>query len=118
MPVDHAELEELHEKDIDELYILLAQADPDNAEIMFSAEEARETGRATYARLSGRLHERICVEWRYCEKRKTGAFSDGLTLTAAVADVIVTVVGGIPAGTVATLAVKLGLSRLCACSDG
>jgi hypothetical protein len=115
--VDQAELARLDELDVDQLYVLLAQADPANAEVMFSAEEAREDGRRTFQRLREPLHQRICVEWRYCEKQKTGRFADGLTLTAAVADLIVTVVGGLPAGTVATLTVKFGLNRLCACPD-
>ena len=117
MAVDHAELAELSSKDVDELYVLLAQSDPANSEVLFSAEEARENGRRTFERLCGPLRARVCVDWRYCEKRATGAFGDRLTLTAAVADLIVTVVGGIPAGTVATLAVKLGLAELCGCAD-
>ena len=116
-PDDRAELKPLLEKDLDELYILLAQSDPANADTFFSADEAREQGRRTFERLSGPLRRRICVDWGYCDKSTTGQFSDVLTLTAAVADVIVTVVGGIPAGTVATIAVKIGLRRFCKCKE-
>jgi hypothetical protein len=96
------ELRTLLQKDVDELYVLLAQSDPAHQETMFSAEEARAEGRRIMERLSGSLHRRVCTEWRYCEKRDAALFSDSLTLTAGVADIIITVVGGIPAGTVAT----------------
>jgi hypothetical protein len=109
------ELRELLLLDEDQLYIALARSDPANADVMFSPGEARETGRRTFDRLEEPLRHRICDEWNYCAKKKSSNFGDTLTLTAAVADVIVTVLGGIPAGTVATLLVKKGLSKLCQC---
>lgn len=42
MPVDRVDVEALLQKDVDELYIMLAQQDPAHVETMFSAEEARE----------------------------------------------------------------------------
>jgi hypothetical protein len=115
--LDHAELGTLLVKDVDELYVLLAQSDPANADTMFSADEARKQGRRTFERMWGPLRQRICIEWRYCEKKAAGLFADTLTLTAAIADIIVTIVGGIPAGTVAALVVKLGVHRLCECKE-
>jgi hypothetical protein len=117
VPVDTNELRTLLQKDVDELYVLLAQSDPASAETFFSAEEAREHGRRIFQRLSGALRQRICTDWHYCDKQAGGVFTDTLTLTAGVADIIVTSVGGIPAGTVATLAVKLGLGRFCGCKE-
>ena len=109
------ELSELLQLDEDELYDELARSDPMNVDVMFSPAEARDTGRRTFERLREPLRQRVCVEWDYCAKKGATEFSDTLTLTAAVADIIVTVLGGIPAGTVAVLLVKKGLSRLCAC---
>jgi hypothetical protein len=115
VPTREDELSELLLLDEDQLYIALARSDPANADVMFSPVEARETGRRTFDRLQEPLRQRICDEWNYCAKRKSSDFGDTLTLAAAVADVIVTVLGGIPAGTVATLLVKKGLSSLCGC---
>jgi hypothetical protein len=115
VPTHADELSELLELDEDQLYAELARSDPANVDVMFSPAEARDTGRRTFERLREPLRQRVCVEWDYCTKKKSSDFSDTLTLTAAVADIIVTVLGGIPAGTVAVLLVKKGLFRLCAC---
>lgn len=117
MAADPAELESLLNKDVDALYVLLAQQHPAHVETMFSADEAREEGRRAFERLSGPLHRKLCVEWRFCDKRNNDQLSDRVSLAAGVADVIVTVLGGIPAGTVAAILVKQGLSKFCACKE-
>jgi hypothetical protein len=117
VPTRDDELSELLELDEDQLYAELARSDPANVDVMFSPAEARATGRRTFERLREPLRQRVCVEWDYCTKKKSSEFSDTLTLTAAVADIIVAVVGGVPAGTVAALLVKKGLSRMCACGS-
>lgn len=115
MATDLADLKRLASLDEEQLYAALARDDPANADMMFSPDEARETGRHTFERLQEPLRQRLCVEWDYCARRQSSDFGDTLTLTAAVADMLVTVLGGIPPGTVATLVVKNGLSRLCDC---
>jgi len=69
VPSDRDELKELLEKDIDELYVLLAQSDPAHADTLFSADEARHEGRRTFQRLSGPLRQRICIDWHYWASR-------------------------------------------------
>jgi hypothetical protein len=115
-PLERRQLQRLLSKDEDELLILLAQTDPANSGVMFSAAEAREEGLATYERLLGPIRRRICDEWDYCSRRDDAHLSDSVTLAAAVADLVSTVIGGIPAATVAALVVKRGLSALCGCS--
>lgn len=113
-----AELEELAKKDVDELYILLAQSDPLSADELFSASEARDYGRRKFDGLTDSLRQRVCVEWNFCEKHATDSFADTITLTAALADIVISIVGGPPAGTIATLLVKKGLTRFYQCSGG
>ena len=113
---DRAELESLLQRDEDELFILLTQSNPEFADTFFSADAAREQGRLTFQQLSGPMHRRVCMEWGYCARRGSVELADSVSLAAAVADVIATVVGGLPVGTIATLLVKKGLDRFCACS--
>ncbi|MFF5367892.1 hypothetical protein [Streptomyces sp. NPDC013187] len=115
-PHERAELTRLLDKDVDELLVLLALSDPDHAETMFSAEEARNEGRRRFQQLTPLLHQRICTEWRYCEKKANGAFNDNIEVAVAVADLITTVVGGLPVSVVTALIVKRGLNRLCGCA--
>jgi len=115
MATDRADLKRLASLDEEQLYVTLARNDPANADVMFSPDEARETGRRTFERLQEPMRQRLCVEWDYCARRQSSDFGDAISLTAAVADMLVTVLGGIPAGTVATLVVKKGLSQLCDC---
>ena len=112
---DRAELEKLLDKDVDELLVLLAQSDPENAETMFSSDEARDAGRHRFDRLSAPLRRRICDEWHYCEKKAQGNLSDNVDLAVAVADVITTVVGGLPVSLITALVIKRGLNQLCGC---
>jgi hypothetical protein len=116
--VDRAELESLLQRDEDELYVLLTQSNPEFADTFFSADEARERGRLTFQQLSGPVHRRVCTEWRYCERRGSPELADTVTLAAAVSDVIATVVGGLPVGTIAAILVKKGVDRFCACLAG
>ena len=115
MSPDRAELEKLLGKDIDELLVLLAQSDPEHAETMFSSDEARDAGRRRFEQLSAPLRRRICDEWRYCEKKANGDLTDHVEIAVTVADLITTVVGGLPVALVTALVMKRGLNQLCGC---
>jgi hypothetical protein len=112
---ERRELERLLAADEDELYVLLAQTDPATGGALFAPGEARRVGRLRFDQLLEPVRQRICVEWDYCARRHDPELSDAVTLAAAVMDVISTVVGGIPAATVAALVIKRGLSSVCAC---
>lgn len=63
------------------------------------------------------LFGRICTEWKYCEKRRDGAWNDQISAPAALADILATLAFGVPPALLATILVKLGLDRFCACDE-
>jgi len=66
-----------------------------------------------------KIYNAVCVEWRYCEKRRDPRLSDVTSLAGGIADIIGTLSLGIPTpATVSVLLVKLGMDRFCGCVDG
>ena len=102
-------------KDFDELYMLIAQGDPSNADVLFAPTQARAKGERTFKDLLAPLRKKICTEWKYCSRRHDPELQDNVTLVASLADVVSTIIGGIPANIVAALLVKKGLTALCRC---
>ena len=116
MAINTEEMRQMLERDEDEIFALLGQADASYEHALFSSTEAIARGRQAFARLSQALYQKICVEWNYCGRQHDSEFTDNLSLGTAIANLIVTVVGGLPAVTVAALLVKKGLGKFCECN--
>ncbi len=66
----------------------------------------------------GKLHEKICGEWRLCDKIEDVVhFKDAVNLVVVVGDAISAVTVGIPPVLVASLLVKIGLRKFCGCTQ-
>src|SRR5438132_7222790 len=79
-------------------------------------QNAAQRGRSFVSGSLERLRAKICVDWRYCNKRSE--YGDFQSLAYAVAPLVSSVVG-VPATTamiVAIILVKSGLEKLCNCS--
>jgi len=111
-----AEISSLLQQDLDELNALLGQSDPDAGDTLHSFESARRWGEQVISQLSDKLHTSICRDWRYCERRKSKAFDDDVTLATAVAGTIVAGIGTHPVAIIATILVKRGLDAFCDCA--
>jgi len=111
------ELQVLLTMDEDELSAELARADPEAEDALYSFASACAHGRELLTRLSSTLHDRICVDWRFCERRKTELFKDDVALAVAVSSVILPSIGALPVGVVAALLVKRRLTSFCSCEE-
>ena len=110
-------IEYLLGKELDELYVLVAQSEPAFSDRMFSPEEARTKGEAHVNSLLDPLRRKICKEWNYCNRRHDPNLADTVTLVATVSDLILSVVGGIPATMIAVVMAKKGLNTFCECDS-
>jgi hypothetical protein len=77
----------------------------------------REGGREVFQRIRKRLHQKICVEWDYCTKRRSPTWQDQIDLVVAVSDTLVGLKLGapVPVVLVAAILVKIGLNNFCNC---
>lgn len=110
-------IENLLSKEIVELYMLIAQTDPAYSDVFFTPREAYTKGQESMNRLSKQLYQKICVEWNYCHRRHDTDLSDNMLLVAGVSDLILGIVGEIPATIIAVLIIKKGLNRFCKCGN-
>lgn len=78
---------------------------------------AIDRGRAFLDTSLEKLRAKICVDWRYCNKRSD--YGNFQTLVYAIAPLVSTVVG-VPASTaliVAVILTRIGLDDLCKCPN-
>lgn len=72
-----------------------------------------------WQKISGPLHQRLCVEWDYCTVRQDARLDDDLTLTLLVLDVLTKNALNLPFPIdpvlIAVLVVKRGLDVFCGC---
>jgi tetratricopeptide (TPR) repeat protein len=61
------------------------------------------------------LVRRVCVEWRYCEKRADAKLADKTALVTTLTDLLAVSVGGVPTATIGSLLIKLGSDQICSC---
>ena len=107
---------ELLQKEIDDLYFLVASCDPTLPDILTAPEEARKTGEKSFNRTIKSLKTKICEEWNYCGQRYSAHLNESVTLVAAMSDLIVALVGsGIPPTMTAVLLFKKILNEFCEC---
>jgi hypothetical protein len=112
---DRAKIEELLSLPADGLFSILPAYSPEYEHTSFAPEGQLKAGRQIFERLRARLHQLVCIEWDYCEKRRSDKYQDPVVLVASVADVISASLTGVPPFVVSTLLVKIGLSRFCEC---
>jgi hypothetical protein len=71
-------------------------------------------------KVAGPVHQRLCVEWRWCELRQDARFDDKLTLGLAVASALAQPILHLPfpadLALIAAIVVKTGLDKFCGCS--
>ena len=72
-----------------------------------------------WQKIVGPLHQRLCVEWDYCQVRKTARFENDLDLAVAVLGALTTQVLALSIAAdlplIAAMVVKRGLDVLCRC---
>jgi hypothetical protein len=82
---------------------------------MFSPEGQLAAGKRIFDQLKGSLIQKICIAWKYCEKKGADKYQDPAVLVASLSDLIAAPLLGIPPFVVAVLVVKIGLSNFCDC---
>lgn len=108
-----ANMEDLANKDLDELYRLLgeAMAIEEGVESTPDAESARKRGEGLFARNVEKLKKVICEDWNYCS-------NDALQVTSsAVVQSVSRALGpfGWAAGLLISIFMKKGADGLCGC---
>lgn len=72
-----------------------------------------------WQKLAGPLHQRLCVEWDYCQVRKTARFENDMDLAVAVLGALTTQVLSLSIAAdlplIAAMVVKRGLDAFCHC---
>jgi hypothetical protein len=72
-----------------------------------------------WQKIAGPLHQRLCVEWNYCQVRKTLRFENDFDLGVAVLTALTTHVLALPIAAdfplIAALILKRGLDGFCSC---
>ena len=107
------EMDDLAEKDLNELYRLLGEAitDDEGLERSPDAETARQRGEGFFARNVEKLKKVICEDWNYCSNAT-------LQVTSSAVVQSVSTVLGVPgriAGFAISIFMKKGADRLCGC---
>ena len=64
-----------------------------------------------------KLYQKICFDFKYCEKRSESHRNDQICLVAGIADAISTLTIGIPTILFVTILFKLGLDAFCGCNS-
>ncbi len=72
-----------------------------------------------WQKIAGPLHQRLCVEWDYCQIRKTARFENDIDLAVAVLTTLTTQALALPIAAdiplIAALVLKRGLDTFCSC---
>lgn len=113
--IEKAELEYYLGLDLDSLWLLLGQAVGSREGAQYSPKTAMEKGRNWIDSVRKTLYEKICVKWNYCIKRNNERLKDRYVLGAAVGDLILTAIGGLPTLLVVSILMKMGLDDFCGC---
>jgi hypothetical protein len=102
--------------DLEGLFAILDLVRSSSEHVLYAPGPEAKRGEATFNALRNQLHRRICVEWKFCEKRHDPSLADTVNLVAGIADVIASVTIGFPPVLIATILTKKGLSSFCDCS--
>jgi hypothetical protein len=114
-PNDQTKISQLLRLSEDQLLSLLPAYAPEYENTVFSPPGQLEAGREVFGKLKAALHQRVCVEWKYCEKGNSDKLQDPVVLVASVADVVATSLTGIPPFVISALLLKIGLRTFCQC---
>jgi hypothetical protein len=105
------EIDKLLYLDEDDLYTILGAQE----EAYFMPEGQREAGQKIFNKLHGALKEKLCTDWKACEKMKSEQFKDGTSLAVAIGDVISAAAMHMPPFVIAALIIKIGVRHFCDC---
>jgi hypothetical protein len=114
-PSVREEISDYMQLDIDALYGLIPPFLPEYSGTLFSNEGQEGAGKKAFEARLPRFKEKLCTEWKLCEKMKDPNFEDGVKLAVIIGDVIAATTGGIPPFLAASLLIKIGLRRVCEC---
>lgn len=112
---ERADIEYYEVLELDDLLGLVGRASDPIPGVQYLPEKAKAEGTAWLAGVREPVRRKICSEWGYCRRRSDPRFGDRATLIVAVADLLVGILGGVPAIMAATLLVRMSLDDLCGC---
>ncbi|MEI6445835.1 MAG: hypothetical protein WCO29_22570 [Nostocales cyanobacterium ELA583] len=112
-PEERQEIQDLLSLDESLLYSLLPYHLHDGTQ--YSPQGQIEVGRKIFAEIKPTIHRRVCKDWNGCEKIKNEQIQDNVALVTSIADLIAGSCGGMPAFTLATIVVKIGIKQICNC---
>jgi len=111
------EIVEYNSMDLDSLFSLLGETEYAATYKFAPGKKSIEKGIEIFDSIKEKLYRKICIEWKYCEKRRNPKFSDTIEIITALIDVIAEILIHIPPALVATILVKKGLDKFCRCSE-
>jgi hypothetical protein len=114
-PEERRRIQRYLQLDEENLYPLLLKYSDEYKDKIASPLWQEEWGRKVFERLEGGLRQVLCVEWDMCERLNDQNVKDGTNLVVVIGDVIAAKVAGFPPFLIASLLVKIGLRRFCAC---
>ncbi len=114
-PSERKEFDFYFQLDQDTLFMFIGRSADGGRGILFSPEAAKECGESWWSNIQKDLHDRICIDWEYCKKSNDKRLQEKYTLAVTVADIISSLLIGIPPFAVVSLIMKMGLDKFCDC---
>lgn len=105
------------DRSLDELFSELESYEERPPVIMRGGGTMRGFG-SLWSSVEPRLRQKICGEWNWCARRENYTFQNQETLVIALAEMLTNrfMPQNVPVVLLASIAVKVGLDKFCACS--
>ena len=98
------------------LFALIPPHLTEHEHTLFAPTGQEDAGKGYFESKVGELRKAVCEDFDWPSKRSDTSFNDTVTLVAAIADAISSVVVGVPPFIIASLLVKRGLDYFCGCN--
>lgn len=104
------------DRSLDELFAELESYEELPSVIMRGGGATRGLG-SLWSSVEPRLRQKVCVEWNWCARRENYTFQNQEALVVALAEMMTNrfMPQNVPVVLLASIAVKLGLDKFCAC---
>lgn len=120
MPIlNEEQMDQLLSLSEDELYMRLSAQFPlivDGQVVYVAPAQAVMRGKEILKKYWNKLHQKICIEWRYCERRDQYIGESERTMLNIIMGLIAgSLGGGILAALIAAVLLNYGLDKFCGC---
>jgi hypothetical protein len=109
------EIEQYLFLDEDDLYSLIPPYSDKYKDALFAPTGQIEAGKKEFQALLEPLYQQICHEWNLCQKIDDPILADNVNLVLTIAYIIAPLVVGLPLYIIASILVKIDLTKFCDC---